>query len=443
MQGLSLSQHRYSNLAYQARGDGIYALSGVDSKGSIRKSVDTDALTVLSLLSYPVKDLAGDFVNPAGCDFAPHAACPDVDVEHSRSPEFGNLTIAKCQHADGTYAVDYRNLTLDDGAKHYLPVAKSYFDKNSKPSMQVFAMVERDMLPGVSLEFKAISGRPLGPSPLENRQAYHFDKIEVVKYTHCATPVNPGALTVTKALDALIPVVQAGKLGSEQLDPRLLGVLRKSMAQFTPKRVLVSGGFVEKAMDDDNLGSVDSIYGSDQNQPETMEETGGMNGITALYNHVQDVLDACDQLEQDAQHTDNPQILKDAEKFCEMGRALAEKVKAAADKHDAKLNGGTSDEEPDDDEDAEDEETDMERDEDGTMKAVSPRQKKFLKALRVKRFAKADTDAAEHRPAIAPTTPADESVEDAIKRIEREDPAGFRKIQAAVSRSQEIHAWAN
>lgn len=462
-----LTSERFANFAYK-QGD-HFALACVDSNGPLRKSVDTDDHTVLSILTFPCTDLAGDYVNPAGLNFQPHIADPGVDVEHSRSPEFGNLIIAKCQHPDGRYAVDYRNLKLDDGSVHSLPVAKSYFDKNSRPSMQVFAMVERDILPGVSLEFKAVSGKPLGPSPLERRQAYHFDQVQVVRYSHCATPVNPGSLTVTKSLDALIPVVQTGKIGAESLDPRLLGVLKKSVATYTPRRVLVAGGFQgTKAMplpDDDPNASPDTIYdkmnggGMDDGMGDEMgDEPPATGGIAALYAKAQALLDACAQNEQDMQTSDSPELRKFAAKMRDKLQSIAKEIKGMADKHDAKLNGGgdldgledEGDESAEGDVEGGDDDTDMDEDDDGVIKAMRA---PYYKAL-VKRFRKADVEAAPRRSHLRPQPEANpdpppvqeeqpETLEQAMERIKNEDPDGWRKIAGAAKELKRVSAYAD
>lgn len=440
MEQVAVGNERFANLAYHTRDAGVYAIAALDSKGTFRKSVDTEALSVLSVLTFPMRDLAGDYVNPAGLDFREHVRNPVVDVEHSRHPEFGNLVIAKCEHPDGRYAVEYRTLTIDDGSTHSLPVAKSYFQRDSRASMQVFALVERDVLPGVSLEFKAISGKPLGPSPLENRQAYDFDRVSVVRYTHCAVPVCPGALTVTKSLDALIPVVQSGRIGTEVLDPTLLGVLKKAIATYTPRRVLVAGGFVEKkAMPDDPNASPDTMYSdvpADDGLADGGEDAPAMGGIAAMYAKVQALLDACDQNEQDMQTSDSPELRKFMEKVRGKIAAIAEDVKAMADKHDAKLNGNGDTETPEvgetdeTDESGDDEgtgDTDMDRDDDGILKSIRPVYRKSILAARAKRFTKSEIQAAP----IEPQDESDETTEQALTRIQRDDPEGWNKIAAA------------
>lgn len=419
-----LSPERWANFAYQT-GE-AYSLAGIDSKGSLRKSIDSDNLCVTAVLTFPVKDLAGDFVHPRGCDFREHELKPDVDVEHSRTREFGNLSIAKCVHPDGSYAVTYRNLTLDDGAKHYLPVATSYFNKSSKPSMQVFRMISDDVLPGVSLEFKALSCRELGPSPLENRPAYEFEKISVVKYTHCAIPVNPGALTVTKSIDLLIPIVQSGRIGGEAVDPTLLGVLRKSVARYTPKRVLVSVG---KAMDYE-----DPAPAPEATEP---EPAGGPPTAAAAYGIAQAIKDAIEagkqQLEASEHKAGKKKILARLEKLeAEVETLMGIGDQVSDDLDESGDDGDGMDEEPDE---VEDDATDT--DDDGVMKAfTNPKRlwvRKSILAAHIKRFSKADVEAAET---------ADETIEQAMARIQRDDPAGWKQIERAKKQADRAAAWA-
>lgn len=476
-----LTSERYANLAYK-NGD-LFAIACADSQGTIRKSVDTSDHTVLSILTFPCTDLAGDYVNPAGLEFHEHIANPEVDVEHSRSAEFGALIVAKCQHPDGRYAVDYRNLKLDNGSTHYLPVAKSYFDKDSRPSMQVFSMVERDLLPGVSLEFKALSGRPLGPSPLEKRQAYEFDRVSVVRYSHCRVPVNPSALTVTKSLDSLIPVVQKGKIGSEPIDPRLLGVLKKSIATYTPKRVLVAGGFQAetKAMPNDPNTIYDQMNGNggmndgmDDGMDDGMMDEGPSGPPTAAAAHeaAQAISDVIDQTEEKLNASEHVAGKKKILKVLEMlrQRAVRELI-GIGDQVTQDVNGDTmggmsgDDETPDVEDDATDPEDEEDGDEDegddgpprkkgkGVMKAFSHPSRLWVRksvlavhkgmlAVRKKRYRKSDIDAAETKPVLikkaAETTPEPDIDPELEAEIEHERKA-FERAEREKRRKQRIY----
>ena len=49
MKGMAVGPERYANLAYERDG-GVYAIACLDSRGTLRKSVDTEDLAVLSRL---------------------------------------------------------------------------------------------------------------------------------------------------------------------------------------------------------------------------------------------------------------------------------------------------------------------------------------------------------------------------------------------------------
>ena len=374
---------RFAGFAYEAPG-GLVALAG----RLCRKSADSKNLTIKSVLTYPVHDRAGDYIRPEGLDFSSFALDPRVDVEHSLKPQFGGLIVAWCRKSlsrpDAPLAIEQLNLDVD-GEQHRLPVATSYFDSSSRASMQCFRLVEEDKLPGVSLEFRPLAGRRLGKSLLEPRDAYEFTRCDVHRYTHCAIPVNPGALTITKSLDALLPIVQTGRLGSEELDPDLWGVLKKSLSAFTPRRVLVH---VEKAMaDDDQPETVYDDAGKDDmdlpTEEETPAEAPALGGIAALYAKAQALLDACSQNEEGMQSSDSPELRKFAEKMRAKVEAIAEEIKGMADKHDAKLNGTA---EPETETPEEPADVDMDTDDDGMLKAIRGPYKVILKAVRAKRF---------------------------------------------------------
>ena len=121
----------------------------------------------------------------------------------------------------------------------------------------------------------------------------------MVRWTHCARPVNEGA-TVAKSLavhesnDKLASILSAGRLGSEQLHP----VILKSLSQFKPTQTLFR---VEKAMDE-----TDTSY--DAENPDVADpaaavepdgDDGGAPTAQAAYNFAQGLKDLVDQLKDD------------------------------------------------------------------------------------------------------------------------------------------------
>jgi hypothetical protein len=311
------------------------------------------------------------------------------------------------------------------------------------------------MLPAVSLEFRATHGNKLGYSAMENRPAYEFINPQVVKYTHCAEPVCPAALlTVGKAvpvspsLDLLIPVLQTGKLGSESLDLKLLGVLRKSVAQYTPRRILVAGGFVEKAMDDPNAPAQTLYDGAldDEDMASVDGTPPGPPTAAAAYELSQDLTDAIDRAEEKLKASEHiagkKQILKRLEKI----RGEIETLIGIGDQVTSDVGGDNEGEMTEDDETPEVEEDATDKDEDGVMKAFStPKRlwvRKSLLAARAKRFSKAEVQDAPRQVNPAPAD-ADETLEQAIARIERDDPDGFKRIQGATHKHNRVSAWAD
>ena len=387
----------------------------IDAPTLLAKSVDKSRMTVTAALTYPVRDRDGDIVVPTGGDWTPHEARPQVGLEHFR--KLGDSYVREgdpgyradlpmvvvgwaresLSQPGAPYAVEEKSVAID-GETHRLPFGTTYFVPGIKLSEQTFRLVDDDTLPGVSIEFAPIPGhyKSLGPSLLRSRDAFEFSRWTGLGYVHCAVPVNPGALTLSKSLpahvDRAIVLAQRGKLGDAPLHPVLLKSFSPYLALAASRPVSVS---VEKAMPDAPDPSMAAAYdpdmgldGAEDAAPDTAPPN---NGVTALYSHAQGLLDLCDQLEQDIESSDSPELRKEAMKLCEMARTLAEKAKQKADTHDAKLQAmkGGGDEPPPE-EDAEPAEPDMGTDDEGVLKAVRTPYYKALKLARVKRFSKAD-----------------------------------------------------
>jgi hypothetical protein len=366
-----------------------------------RKAVaNTRDLSVRAILTYPCLDLAGDYVHPDGLDFREHQLDPWNDLEHN-----GRLVgwARKSLGLPGSdYGVTYTALDID-GVKWKLPVGTTWFDPNDRVSAQVFALCERDALPGVSLEFSPVpkAMKALGKSPLENRNAYEFERVNVIRWTHCAQPVNQGAQTVTKSMtvaDPLASILSANRIGSEQLDP----VIRKALSAYipSPNRSTVR---VEKAMDefedeatvyDDAMGE-EAVVDDEMAMEPDGDEAPALGGVAGLYAFAQSVMDALSKNEADMMTSDALELRKFAEKLRGKVAALAEEIKGMADKHDAKLNGGSQSEETEGEEVEtvdDDEPADMDVDDDGVLKALRPVYYKALRLARLKRFTKAEID---------------------------------------------------
>jgi hypothetical protein len=337
----------------------------------------------------------------------------------------------------GRYAVDMVRLNFgpDGGPEewHTVPVGTNYFDRSCRVSSQVFALVEADALPAVSLEFRPVPGflKSLGRSPLEPRDAYRFARADVFGLAVCAKGVCPHALTVKKsaavaeqvppALARIIADRRVNVGGSyEPLHPYILKALLPLAPQPTRTTVRVEKSAMEP--DDMQTGNEAAVA---EAMPE--DEGGGVahNGVTALYAHADAITEACDQLEADLEKTDNPQLYQEGLKLCDMARALAEKVKASGDKHDAKLQAmkdGGEESEPEAEPDGDEAAPEMDKDDEGVFKSVRPPYKPLLKAMKVKRFKLADLNAVQK--SDAPETPAE-----ALQRIKRDEPEKYALIE--------------
>jgi hypothetical protein len=378
------------------------------------KSVDESKLTVTEVLTYPEDDKAGDYIHPTGGDYSRHEAMPWIGFEHLRwhksernawaypdddaaSDEPVVIAWARDsrEQPGGKYSVRNTELTIK-GQKVTLPVATSYFDPSDRLSMQVFAMVADDTLPGVSVEIKPSapkladgrlhkSFRERGPSPLEQRNAYEVFRWDLHGFVHCKSPVNSGALTVQS--DRLIKAVQVGKIGSDPMHPLLL----KSLQSAVPARKYFAvKNLLGKAMPDEALAST-SVY--DEAAPDAAAEgTGASEFPTAdsLYALAQAVTDVCESAKSSkGEHKKGQKALR---KLCDKLEAIVQEAVATAENVEADLSDDAEDVA---DVEATDEaaaEVDTETDDDGLLKCLPDRVKLLLKA---KRFTLREIHAAE------------------------------------------------
>jgi hypothetical protein len=359
-----------------------------------------DEFFVASVLTLPVADLAGDIVRPDGLTWDQHKRFPMVDFEHGRHPEVGSVAVGWARPTlgapGGAYCV--HKCKLPDGVETW--VGGTYFDKNDTLSRQVCFGVRDGQWPGVSLEFLPdwSVAKSLGRSPLERRDAYEFRRAHVVRWTHCAEPVCPGAVSVLKSLppefDALARTLRDGRIRGESLHP----LIQKSLARYRPTAKFVAVRPVEKATMPAPTDDPQTVY-----DPDMPEETPGaegdapaLGGVSAKYKFAQGLTALIEQYKQDMQTSDDMGLRKASEKDIAKISAVAEEIKGRADKHDAKLNGGAppddtaeegdegedegSDDADESDDEADDDDTDMDKDDEGAFKAVRSCYRPILKA---------------------------------------------------------------
>lgn len=369
----------------------------------LKAVADPRELCVVGALTSPGVDRAGDLVRPEGLDFTSHRANPAVDLEHARDPAVRDAVVGWCRKSlsrpGGDYGVRWSTVDVPGHGSQRLPFAWTWFDPSDRLQSQVFSLYEQGALTGYSLEFRPVTMKAIGWSDLDGRPAYDFRRCDVVRYTCCAVPVCEGALVaadgvIRKSLAGQVPeplrkILADNRVGGEPLHPVIAKAYR-----LTPTRTVVR---VEKAMDEQTVydEAAPELTGADDHAEPDGDEGPANNGVSALYAKAQALSDAADALEADIESSDSPELYKLAAKFCADARALAEKVKGAADKHDAKLQAmkkgdDYEPDEPDDGDDDGDEPADMATDEDGTFKAVRRCYKSILKAIKSRKYTLAE-----------------------------------------------------
>jgi hypothetical protein len=382
------------------------------------RRTSTSGMWAKALLTAPYPDLAGDVVVPAGIDFTAHRSHPAIDLEHGRDPAARSEPVAWARDTlaepGGAYALEWHTLDFGEpGApdRQRVPVGTSYFDKSSRLSTQTFALVEQDALPAVSIEFRAVPGfcKALGRSPLEDRDAYRFDRAELVRWSVCARGVCPHALTLTdgvrKSLSASAPqvppalaqIVRDGRVNVGGRWEALHPAIAKALGA-PPRSATVR---VEKSMNDDQLATPAETAAADMPQPDVADAgPPAKPTVQAHYDFAQGLLDLIDQAEaqlESSEHMKGKQFLT---KKLEAIRGLAEDVKAMGDKIDGELSA-KDEAEPGDDGDEEPVGDEIDTDDEGVMKGIRGVYRKAIK-----RFRLADLEAP--APTPPPPAPADD-----------------------------------
>lgn len=361
----------------------------------VRKAkADTHALSVTAVLTFPGIDQAGDIVHADGLDFTSHANNPGgrnnppgpwVDLEHNG--QCVGWARKSLSAAGGQYGLERLRIE-HDGQLHLLPVGTTWFDPGDRLQSQVFSLVAEDALPGVSLEFKPLPRqyKAIGRSPIERRASYEFFAGDVVRWTHCASPVNEGA-TVAKSLispaatDKLLSVLSSRRVGSEPIHPTIY----KALSQLVPKRRLVR---VEKSMEPN--ADLETAYDEATPDAEDTAAAGGNPTAQAANNIAQGLKDLAAQARGEiakGEHKKGRKQLNDLVE--ELGCCAADALKIGA-MVDADLSDDAGESEPDGDEG----ETDLaedatDTDDEGVMKGIPVVYRKALKRFTLKQITKA------------------------------------------------------
>jgi hypothetical protein len=366
----------------------------------LKAPANSVALTFKSLLTYPMHDLAGDYVVPSGCDFTPHAEDPCIDLEHRRHPMVKGMPVAWARESLGEpgapYAVEMVKLNFAGEGNpadwHTVPVGTEFFNKSCRVSMQVFALRESGGLPASSLEFSMVPGfyKAIGWSEMERRDAYYFDRVAVQRWTVCERGVNPGAMTLTKSRTAppQVPCVLGKILADKRLNvggtyEPLHGYILKALAPEGPPAKRTTVRVEHKAMDPLTAPQDDELTTTNEDAVEEMAPPAKPT-VQSHYDLAQGMLDLIDQAEAQLEGGEHVGGKKFLMKKFEKLRADVEDIKANGDKIDAELSKKGGDAEPEDGDEEDDPLPEpVEKDGDGVMKGIRPVYRKAIKRFRL------------------------------------------------------------
>jgi hypothetical protein len=421
----------------------------------VRKATtDPTAMTAEYVVSFPCDDLAGDYVEPAGLDPAVHKSLRAwVGLEHYRQSADGSewvlpgprdnhlspVVVGTAFGPDGNYSLQVK--AMPEG-----PVAfgKTWFAK-TRLGEQTYRLVEDGTLQGTSVEFTLRKGQytERGRSPLEDRPAYHVRSADLLGWVHCATPVNPGALTLTKSLPAHAEqarrVVELGRVGSDPAHPLIL----KALSRFVPagKPTTVTGGYaaprLEKAMDDTAAPAMDPAY---ETEPDAAPAAGGSTPtVQALYQLAQGLQDMKAQVEEmlaGSEHVKGKKfatkLLADLDATVEDATEMAAKIEAELGQTEAEPAGDEEPAEPEPDIAADD----TDPDDDGVLKCIARRPAVF-KAIR--RFTLAEVRKA--APVTAPEATPEPAADDLVAQfaaLQQTDPDAYDRLCRRATRKLSV-----
>lgn len=317
---------------------------------------------VVSVLTYPTQDYAGDRVRPDGGDWSEYVNHPYVNWSHRcpigrgtvkhRILKFeGQTTPVAVGSTTFLYTkadVDGLDLRRRDPRSHrpWDKEAPYTIDEVLKVSAQAERLIRDDIATGVSIEFdvdETRKGRDWwdlnSPSLLENRPARHFEVWRGLGYAHARQPVNPGCMTLSgqprvnprvDTIEKAIRVAQTGRLpGGEPLSEIILKSFDDLKNYKGATMVLVKG---DVPTGQTALGDAPSAQADSDGKSPKMGA-----GHRAMMNFVQGLNDLCTRLEDEGAESDDISIRKFIKKACAKAKDMAGDVMARAEKHQAKL----------------------------------------------------------------------------------------------------------
>lgn len=353
------------------------------------KSLGDPTAPVVSILTYPTPDYAGDKVKPDGGDWSKYPEHPYVNWTHRVPIGRGSVSHRVLNHEGRSTPVAVGTTTFfktkadTDGIDLRRRDPQTHFFWNKEPAytvdevLTVAAQAEKlirdDIATGTSIEFldtgkdrKGVDWFDLPhPSVLEQRPARQFDRWIGRGYAHARQPVNPGCMTLTgqgrvsdregAAFEKAITIAQTGKLpGGEILSPLILKAFDDLKSYRSPSVSVTVPATPPPAVAPLHVKSDDKETSTTATNTDTSTPGGklGAGHQTAL-DISQGLMDLCKRAEEN--NSDDLSLRKFFKKLCGKMKDIAGEIKARAEKHKGKIDAHDKGEDTDDDTDPMDE----------------------------------------------------------------------------------------
>lgn len=353
------------------------------------------------LLTYPMKDLEGDYVTPDGgiWDERPYV---NFDHMHPIGVSEGKVKLFKANIDGSTYRMPIGRTRYFEKASDLNGVDRSIRGKKGAQydisdclqlAEQVQVLVDRKVCPGVSMEFVPLDSVPIGPSAMRGygKSAYHHKAWIGKGWAHAMVPINPGAQAMIE--DVAMPVIK-----SRQWHP----VLMKSLKALEgPRKVWSNGVKLKSEFLEDittNMATVNKAAGYDPqdfdpaykednatvsetppaedapvvggDSPANPEEDNQPKGaVKHMLEHAQMGMDRLMSLMTMMKESDNPKVRKQVSMWCKNAEAMESKLVKMAESLHAELSGSMNGDN-DGDEDMPDAGADMAQDKDADPEAT-------------------------------------------------------------------------
>lgn len=306
---------------------------------------------VKSILTYPLKDYAGDYVRPDGGDWSEYPSNPLVNWTHEtpigrgavshKSLKFNGETCTVAVGLTNFFqsAADLKGIDLtkrETGT--YRPIGRYSERECLQTAEQVERLVRDDVATGVSVEFKALRYRELDEiSILENRPCRHVDSWKALAYAHAFQPVNAGARTLLTASPGEVQekaarILSLGKIAGQAIQPVILKALRPLVPATTRTTVRVENKAMEELSD--TPPQMDSVA-----QDEETPSAGPTPAVRTLLDGAQMLTDLSDQLTASIAQSEHKKARRYVAKILEELKATAEEMNGMAEKVRAELEG--------------------------------------------------------------------------------------------------------